>query len=224
MGILIINYKSYKEAVDDGLSIAEAAKEVSKELNVKIILSPPFTMLKDIARISPSIAQGMDLEEPGAHTGHVSWYEIKKSGAVGVLLNHSENRIASKDGKIDYEKLSSLIHLCLDHGLDAYVCVENIEEAEKVVSFNPTAIAYEPPELIGGNISVSTAKPSVVRDFCNTVKKASNSLALIGAGIKSGEDVRKSLSLGADGVLVASGIIKAKDFSAAIRELSLPLK
>ena len=34
---------------------------------------------------------------------------------------------------------------------------------------------------------------------------------IVGAGIKEGHDVRISMSLGAKGVLVASGIDKAKD-------------
>jgi len=43
---------------------------------------------------------------------------------------------------------------------------------------------------------------------------------LCGAGIVSGEDVKKAVELGADGVLVASSIVKAQDWEAKIRELA----
>jgi len=42
---------------------------------------------------------------------------------------------------------------------------------------------------------------------------------LCGAGIKTGKDVAAALDLGADGVLLASGVVKAKDQAAALRDL-----
>ncbi|MCL4406555.1 triose-phosphate isomerase [Candidatus Parvarchaeota archaeon] len=87
----------------------------------------------------------------------------------------------------------------------------------------PTAIAYEPPELIGGDISVSSSKPEIVKEFCDIVKSGSASLPLIGAGIKTPEDVKKSVELGAEGILVASGVMKSKDFESEIEGLAAPL-
>ena len=45
----------------------------------------------------------------------------------------------------------------------------------------PTYIAYEPPELIGGNVSVSSAKPEIIAQAakaCNGKTKL-----LVGAGL-----------------------------------------
>lgn len=42
---------------------------------------------------------------------------------------------------------------------------------------------------------------------------------MCGAGVKTGEDVRAAMDLGADGVLLASGVVKAKDPEAALRDL-----
>ena len=44
---------------------------------------------------------------------------------------------------------------------------------------------------------------------------------LCGAGIHTGEDVKKSRELGAKGILVASGVVKAKDQRKALKELIL---
>ncbi len=44
-------------------------------------------------------------------------------------------------------------------------------------------------------------------------------LGLCGAGISKGEDVKAALELGTVGVLLASGVVKAKDPKAALRGL-----
>ena len=55
----------------------------------------------------------------------------------------------------------------------------------------------------------------------NAVKSAKNKTKLLcGAGIVSGEDVSKASELGAQGILVASGIIKAKSWNNIISEFS----
>jgi len=54
----------------------------------------------------------------------------------------------------------------------------------------------------------------------NLVKKISPKVkVLTGAGISTGEDVKKALELGTVGVLLASGVTKAKDPEKAIRDL-----
>ncbi len=42
---------------------------------------------------------------------------------------------------------------------------------------------------------------------------------LCGAGVKTGKDVAAALSLGAEGVLLASGVVKAKDPYSVLRDL-----
>ncbi len=223
MKIFIINYKAYKEAFTRGVDIAKYAKSIENKLRVNVIVAPPFTMLKDTMSIADTIAQGADEVDPGAFTAHVTWFELKSAGIKGTLLNHSEKRYARPDGSIDYERLGEAVKKCTSAGLKTYVCVQNTEEAKQVLEMQPTAIAYEPPELIGGNISVSSAKPDIVKEFCDIVKSGSKSLPLIGAGIKSADDVKKSVDLGAEGILVASGVMKADDPAAEIEKLAQPL-
>jgi triosephosphate isomerase len=219
----IINYKAYQESIDSGVRIAEAAAEIARETGVDVIIAPPFTLVREISKVVRTITQGVDDIEPGAFTAHVSWYEAKKGGAVGTLLNHSEERYADANNNLTYEALGRVVGLCKQNGLETYVCVQNVYEAQKVLEFEPTAIAYEPPELIGGDVSVSTAKPEVVKGFCDLVWHSSGTLPLIGAGIKTGSDVENSVALGSAGILVASGIVKSADPETAMRELVKPL-
>ena len=82
-------------------------------------------------------------------------------------------------------------------------------------------ILAEPPELVGGNISVSTARPEIIRNSAERVKKISPAtMVLCGAGIKNQSDVKKAIELGAGGVGVASGIVKAHDIEKAMRDIA----
>ncbi len=75
----------------------------------------------------------------------------------------------------------------------------------------PTYVAYEPPELIGSKTtSVARAKPEVIAKAVKLSKEKRIPL-VVGAGISSMEDVKKSLELGAVGVGVASDVVKAKN-------------
>jgi triosephosphate isomerase len=79
-------------------------------------------------------------------------------------------------------------------------------------SFQPWAVAFEPPELIGTGVSVSTAKPEVVQEFVSKMhRQAPKVLAIVGAGVSTPQDVAKCFDLGASGVLLASAFVKAAD-------------
>jgi len=95
-----------------------------------------------------------------------------------------------------------------------------IEDAEKIAYLNPDFIAVEPPELIGGTVSVSDAKPEIISSSVKAVKLINNKIkVLCGAGIHNKDDVKKAIKLGAEGVLVASGIVKAENQKTALRDL-----
>lgn len=216
MKTFIINYKAYKEGIDKGIDIAMASRSIAERLGVEIIVAVPFTLCRGAAKITKAIAQRIDPVDAGAFTGNVSWYEISKSGCVGTLINHSENRI-------DFKDMKKLVGLCSDNSLKSYVCVENLEEARKVIALNPTAVIYEPKSLIGGEFSVSMAQPEIVKDFVEAVHEKKGVLALIGAGIRNPEDVERAIELGCDGILAASGIMKSQDYRKKIEELAKPL-
>ena len=101
------------------------------------------------------------------------------------------------------------------------VCAENNVEGKKFADMGADFIAIEVPELIGGDVSVSTAHPELIVE---AVKQIGPGKVIVGAGIKTADDVKKALELGAVGVLVSSGIVKAADSLAALRELCGALK
>jgi triosephosphate isomerase len=214
---LVINFKAFKEGTGkSALKIAKAAEEISNKLNVCIAVSPNFLDLKEIAKKVSifTFAQHCDAVEEGAFTGHITAYQIKEAGGKGVILNHSEKRMELDD-------IEDMIELARKYGLTTIVCANNIDVAKAVAVLNPDFIALEPPELIGGNISVSKAQPEIITNLVSEVKKYNTKVKLlVGAGIKTKDDVKKAIELGTDGVILASGVVKAKNVSQAIEDLA----
>ncbi len=209
--LLLINFKVYDEAIENYLGIAKVAKKISDELNVSIAVAPSHLVLKEVSKILPTFAQNIDPFEPGAHTGSIVAEEVKKCGAIGTLINHSEKRLSSNDVK-------TCVDGCRQNELISVVCVANVIEANEYAKSHPDFIAIEPPELIG-KISVSTANPKIVLDSVNVVKSVSKDVeVLCGAGIKTREDIEKAIDLGVVGVLVSSGIVKDENVENAIRD------
>ena len=104
------------------------------------------------------------------------------------------------------------------------ICVKNMSEVKKYLKLNPDFIAIEPPELIGSGKAISTEKPELIAKAADIVNNSKNKTQLLcGAGIVSGDDVKKAIELGSKGILVASGIIKAKNWNKIISEFSKAL-
>lgn len=205
--VLVINLKCYGGSLEKEIEIADIVKEISKE---NIILCPQTINLHGICKKGVLVfSQHVDPIEKGAYTGHTSILSVKNSGAIGTLINHSEKRIP-------FYEIKKTINLCREHELKTIVCAKDPEEVKKIYSLKPDMIAVEPPELIGGDISVSTAKPEIIT---KSVKNSGNIPLLCGAGVKNKQDVKKAIELGAKGILVASGVVKSKNPKKSIIDL-----
>ena len=218
--VLVINFKTYAQATGRrALELAKVAEKVAKDLNVEIIVAVQPVDIRLVAENVeiPVYAQHIDPIKPGAHTGHILPEAVKEAGAKGTLLNHSENRL-----RLDI--INEAIQRAKEVGLETIVCADKPETSAAVAVLKPTAIAIEPPELIGTGISVSKAKPEVITNTVNIIRKIDESIPILtGAGITFKDDVEKALNLGTQGVLVASAIVKAKSWEEKIKELALPL-
>ena len=214
--IVVINFKAYAEV--DGPKAVELAKvceEVMVETGVSIAVCPPVAELGAVARAVdiPVLSQNIDPYNPGSATGWMTPSMVKASGAVGSLINHSEHRSTDED-------IEQCISMCRELSLVPLVCAESVDKAKRVAVFSPDFIAVEPPELIGGDISVTSANPKIVKDTVDAVKSIDTEVkVLCGAGVKTGEDVKKAIELGAEGVLLASGVVKAKDPKTTLLDL-----
>ena len=213
---IVVNFKVYAEAEGPrALTLAKTCQKVSKESGVQIAVCPPMIGLALIARSMdiPVYSQNVDPLKPGSGTGFVTPSMLHSTDVKGTLVNHSEHRQP-------LESVGTCIEMCKYLSLDVCACAESAEEAGKIAGFAPQMIAVEPPELIGGDVSVTTANPRIVSDTVDAVHSVNPDVAVLcGAGVKTGEDVRAALDLGARGVLLASGVVKSRDPEAALRNL-----
>jgi len=218
--LILINFKAYRESSGrKAIELAKVAEKVSKETGVTIAVAPQLTDLAMVASQVeiPVFSQHADAVKPGSHTGHVTLEAIKDAGAVGTMLNHSERRIRA-------DQIDVLVKWARELGLVTVVCSNTPEVTAAMAALGPDMVAIEPPELIGTGIPVSKAKPEVVLGSVELVKKVNpNVKVLCGAGITTGDDVAAALRLGTVGVLLASGVVKAKDWEKAIRGLVEPI-
>lgn len=215
--MLLINFKAYEQGIGEkALSLAKGAEKVAKETGKWIVLSVQHV---DVKAISDSVgidvyAQHIDPVEPGSKTGWILPLGVKQAGAKGTLINHSEHGI-------DDEKVKASVDVCKILGIVSVCCAATPERAKKIAAFSPDFIAIEPPELIGGDVSVSTAKPEIISDTVKAVKDVNPDVkVLCGAGVNQKSDVVKAIELGAHGVLVASAIVKSDNPGKVIQELS----
>ena len=215
--LILINFKCYKEALGEkGLKLAKYCERISQKYEVTIGVAPQFT---DIYRIAskvkiPVFSQHVDALEYGAFTGHVSPLAIKEAGAKGSLVNHSEKRLPLKE-------IKECVEILRKYKLISVVCVDSIMRGREIAKFDPDFIAYEDPFLIGSGRAISMVKPDSVKNFVETIYKINPKVkVLCGAGITSGKDVKKALELGTEGVLVASGVVKAENPKAVIKDFA----
>jgi triosephosphate isomerase len=206
--MIIVNFKTYLESTGKkAVDLAVKAEKVSKETGVTIAVAPQLVDLAEIAQTVeiPVFAQHIDAIKPGSCTGHVLAEAIKEAGASGTLINHSENQLKLAD-------IETIIALTREKGLISCVCANNPNVSVAIAALKPDIVSIEPPELIGTGIAVSKAKPEIVADTVVRVHHINPGMPILcGAGISQAEDVSVALKLGTRGVLVASGIIKAKD-------------
>jgi len=201
--VYIINFKTYKEATGKkALVLAKICDRVAGQKGARIIvcLQPADICISRKIKI-PVFAQHIDPVEKGQTTGYVLADDVRAEGASGTLLNHSEH-------KIPFGRLKKAVAMCRKNRLKTVVCASTPAEAKKISLLRPDYIAIEPPELIGGKISVSEAKPEIVTRTTRAIRKIP---VLCGAGIHQRGDVAKALKLGAKGILVSSAVVKAKN-------------
>ncbi len=221
MPILVINFKTYARGLGAAaVRLAALADDVSAETGVCIAVAPQVTDLAAVAKAVriPVFAQHIDPIRPGSHTGHILPEAVQAAGAVGTLINHSER-------PLPLPAIQDAVDRAKDVGLLSLVCADTPTRTAEVAAFQPDLVAIEPPELIGTGIPVSKAKPEIVTHAVNLVKTRSTTIpVLCGAGISRGEDVAAALRLGAQGVLLASGVVQAPDPRTAIVDFADALR
>lgn len=239
--MLLLNLKTYSESNGDNLykmldtvsTFINDYPQFSKDSN-KLFIAPPLIYLSEVINKYPNInfvSQNVSSKLVGQSTGAIVVENLLSLGVKYSLYNHSECKINNAEmyslnnGSARIESVNELIVQEINNihnrGLKLMVFTEDINEAKELIKTNPEYLIYEPRDLIGSGISVTT-RPESVTQFINTFKNTNTKL-LIGAGVTTQEDVVNSLTLGASGVALASSFVKAPNHYEKLVELTKPL-
>jgi len=203
--IIIINFKTYEQG-QQVIALARKIGKVDKNIIIGVEASDIYELRKATKLIIYS--QHVDYQKQGRATGFILPEAIKKDGASGSFLNHSEH-------KLSFSVLKKTIARCSQVGLKTIVFASSISEAKKIEKLKPDYLVYEPPELVAGKLSVSEAKPEIIKK----IKKEIKMPFLVGAGIHSKKDIETAIKLGASGIAVSSAVVLAKNPDKKLREL-----
>lgn len=208
---VLLNLKAYDV---DPVAIADAVARVDAESETAIAVAPQAADLAAVSETGAETwAQHTAPVEPGSHTGQPLAEGLARNGAVGTLINHSERRLT-------LPAIDGAIRAAERAGLKTVVCANTPDQIAAVTALGPEAVAIEPPALIGTGTPVSQADPAIVEDAVVAAGEIDPSVDVYcGAGISTAEDIEAAESLGADGVLLASGVAKAEDPTAALDHL-----
>ena len=213
--LIVVNFKTYASASGATAETLAVAMEAHSNGPARMVAVVSAFDLEAVRRAAPSLEVWSQHLDPVGQGGFTVWLEPKTAihrGAQGTIINHAEH-------KVEMDHVQRLLPQ-LPEDFPVCGCAADLEEAKSLAEMGPTFIAVEPPELIGGDISVTTADPSIVSDTVAVVKATNPDVrVLCGAGVKNGQDVATAIKLGAEGVLLASGVTKASDVASVLNDL-----
>ena len=212
--LVVVNFKTYESA--HGVAAEELALIMEQiETDARMIAVVSAFDLSAVVSAAPNLeiwTQHLDPINFGSNTGWLHPETAIQRGAKGTLINHAEH-------KVSIEHIAMLLDN-VPEGFTICACAADIDEARALSALQPDYVAVEPPELIGGEISVTTADPEIVSGTARAIREISEDVGILcGAGVKNGQDVLKAIELGTSGVLLASGVTKVRDAVAALNDL-----
>lgn len=210
---IILNFKTYAGGTGSRAeNLIHACNRMKNPHLIACVQVADLFRLSMIAKF-PLFVQHIDPVEQGRNTGFVTAEAVKANGAAGILLNHSEHRLAYQDLKIAVER-------CRANGLKNLVCTSSLTEGRKILKLGVDFLAYEDPRLIASGVSV-TNKGKYVKRFVDSLTQASPGITkfICGAGISRKEDVIMARDLGYDGVLIASAFVLHEDPEIFLHEI-----
>ncbi|MFH1425466.1 MAG: triose-phosphate isomerase [archaeon] len=195
--MIIINFKNYKT----GKEALMLARMIERYLPKAVVAVPLVDIRMVVSETKLRVfAQHVDFFEKRNTTGFIIPEDVKKAGAVGTLLNHSEHQIRE-------ETIAKTMDRCDEVGLNVLLCVESVKQAKKYLKFEPEFMALEDRELIGSGKSITEFRSGEVKKFAKLFEDK-KIVPLCGAGVSSAEDVKASFDFGCKGVLISSAIAK----------------
>ncbi len=212
--LIIVNFKTYQGAQGHSAEVLARTME-SVQTDARLVAAVSALDLSSVVEAAPNLevwCQHLDPISFGSNTGWIHPETAMARGAKGTLINHAEHKVSLEQVAMLLDQVPEEFEVC--------ACAADVDEARALAALVPNYVAVEPPELIGGDISVTSADPGIVSGTVSAVIQTNDQVqVLCGAGVKSGKDVSTAMDLGAKGVLLASGVTKSENPFEALSEL-----
>jgi len=227
--------------LQEGIELARSVNTQVSGKEVTVVLCTPFIHLAEVAKVisKPALflgAQNCADKESGAYTGEVSAAMIKSTGAVYVILGHSERRAYYGEAN---SILAAKVKLALANNLTPIFCIgEVLEEREAgrhfevvkkqldegifhlpAVEFSKIVIAYEPVWAIGTG---KTATPEQAQEIHKVIrdhiaqkygKQTADACSILyGGSCKASNAAELFANPDVDGGLIGGASLKAEEF------------
>lgn len=210
-----------------------------------VLICPPATLLMTATKAAASSgiqigAQDCHAETSGAHTGNISATMIADTGALHVIVGHSERRDSHGETDADIRAKATA---ATASGLTAIICIGE-SEAERLsgdtlevlgqqlaascpdtARSTDTVIAYEPIWAIGTGKVPSLAQITEVHDFLRDQLSSrfgpdgAEFRLLYGGSVKPDNAAEIFKARNVNGALVGGASLKAADFAPIITAL-----
>ncbi len=212
--LVVVNFKTYQTA--HGARAENLARAMASiDTRARMVAAVSAFDLSAVVAAAPGLevwCQHLDPVGFGSNTGWMHPETAMERGASGTLINHAEHKVSLEHVAMLMEQIPDGFHVC--------ACAADIHEARALAALEPGFVAVEPPELIGGETSVTSADPGIVSGTAQAVREVSTNVGILcGAGVKTGGDVAKAIELGTSGVLLASGVTKSVDPRSSLIDL-----
>lgn len=232
--VIAANWKMHK-TIEEGIAFMQqfCNQELSNER--EYIFATPDTMLSPVAEVAENTghvsiaAQNMYFEDSGAFTGELSPFHVKDTGALYVLIGHSERRHVFGETN---ELLNKKMLAAETHGLTPIFCVGENEEqrntgnAEAVVlqqlqkglaGLSPeflqqVIVAYEPVWAIGTGNTATVEQAEEMHAFI-AQHVPNETRILYGGSVKPANASELLTQEHIDGVLVGGASLEVESFT-----------
>ncbi|WKK59936.1 triose-phosphate isomerase [Sphingobacterium sp. BN32] len=230
---------------EQGVSLfSEIVNMVKDEVrgNQEVVVCSPFIHLPALAKLSAPVAnvaigaQNIHQAESGAFTGEISASQVKSTGAIYVILGHSERR--AYFGETD-ELLAEKVDAALKHDLKPIFCIGETKEERESGSFfdiintqlskglfhlspeqfKSVVLAYEPVWAIGTGLTASPEQAQEVHAFIRktVAEKYGDAIAddttILYGGSANPSNAQSLFSQpDIDGGLIGGASLKSRDF------------
>lgn len=208
--MIFLNFKIYQET--SGGNTLKLCRLIKDK---RVIPCLPAVDIYRVKQALPELeiwAQHADPVGQGKFTGFVSPVALAAAGAGGVLLNHSEHQL-------EWEVLVNTVAEVKKTLLKFMIITDTVELIKRVNDLQPDFIGFENPKLIGGPVAMIDAN----YDLVEQAAAAAQEPLIVGGGIRTAANVKKSLAAGGKGVLVASEFAKSAHPAKTLKQLIMGL-